>query len=978
MNVRRFLPILLSFSAILLVIAASASISSEAVSENISECVRVSVFTHPNTTFLPEITGGSGSVWTGPIIQEVAEDSAGCLLFVGDVVHFTLKTSEGGGTASVDIGQVRKGIRLYDDGTNGDSTSGDGIYERSYVTTTEDLARSEKIIGHYISADGLLVPSVNSKSSISIADWQDGASSVAPVYDLETEEVSGAQFAADRAVILFSMDSDLPEIQNLLVEKDLLISSWLPSLMAFEVDLEGLDYELLREQLLVETIVEEVERNYVIEPLAPPLVINDRYVPIQQANYLNMIRAKLGWEITQGDPGVLVAIIDTGVDRTHPDLVGQVLRSFTCPRCGTNDWRNHGTSVAGLVAAEAGIRGMSGVAPNVRLLSFRLPTWPATLLALDEHIVGAIDADADVINMSVGESRCSSSVRRAIDHASAAGVVLVAAAGNRGEEIVKNDNCLLNFVQNYPASFTNVLAVGALTNEEAVRDDSSFGNEVVYAPGTELWATRSGGGYQLFGNTSGAAPQVTALAALILSIDPNLSNIEVIDTIIQSADILPGEPGFGRINVYRALKIANGEVDPGPDPLPDQVTDLDIDVQGGILPQVNLTWTPPIDDYEGVHIYRYERNRDDILLLEGGLITGDSYIDSRVSVGHQYQYYVFAVDSIDQESMEFAESQEFIIPSDGTHIFAVEGDLDIQANSMAEQGDYVYLGSGNRLIVVDVSNLQQPRTVGQTQPVPEEIGDIVVNGSFVYAATGSDGMRIFDVSNPSRPSEISHFPLSWGQKAISVYVRGAYAYLGIGQFAGGMQIINIVSPRQPYAIGMLGAPYPHDIALSGNYAYLPSQIGAHGYDGMVVADISNPTDPQRISEFIADDVGDPEGIDIQSNYAYIAEMQSGQGGYGVWGGGLRVVSVANPRNPFQVGHYNETFRFARDVEVEGDLAYVGALQDGLRIIDVSSPSQLMEVAYYSDDSVSDVEVWSGIIYLAGENFSILRCVTCGG
>ena len=95
------------------------------------QCIRVAAFVHPNTIFIPVVSGGTGLPWTGPVIREVSEDSGGCLVLVGDEVHLTLEASEGDGTATVDVGTIHTGIRLYDDGSHGDSNPGDGSYERS-------------------------------------------------------------------------------------------------------------------------------------------------------------------------------------------------------------------------------------------------------------------------------------------------------------------------------------------------------------------------------------------------------------------------------------------------------------------------------------------------------------------------------------------------------------------------------------------------------------------------------------------------------------------------------------------------------------------------------------------------------------------------------------------------------------------------------------------------------------------------------
>lgn len=313
------------------------------------------------------------------------------------------------------------------------------------------------------------------------------------------------------------------------------------------------------------------------------------------------INAPEAWEITMGDPNIVVAVLDSGVDPNHPDLIGNLVHGYDFydgddspnPTLGESAWNAHGTACAGLIAAEAnnGI-GVAGVAPGCKIMPIRIfhvnkgdqDEW-VTDETQAEAIVWAAKNGADILSLSWGGI---STTGRTITHEaiisvtspngigrSGKGCVVLAAAGNTSDDIVL-----------YPAAFPEVIAVGATDDNDQRWDYSSYGSplELVAPSGSQdqsarivnLWTTDITGADGLndaadppgildytdsFGGTSAACPIAAGAAALILSVNPNLTNAEVRTILARSAvDLGPSrwdeEYGFGRVNAYAAVIMA--------------------------------------------------------------------------------------------------------------------------------------------------------------------------------------------------------------------------------------------------------------------------------------------------------------------------------------------------------------------------------------------------------------------------------------
>jgi subtilisin family serine protease len=295
-----------------------------------------------------------------------------------------------------------------------------------------------------------------------------------------------------------------------------------------------------------------VEKNFVAQAnFLPndPNFVNQWHLP--------KVSAPAAWDLTTGSSAVTVAVIDSGVDPSHPDLSSKLVSGYNFLGGSTSDTHDvlgHGTAVAGVIGADTNnSNGVAGLGWNTTIMPLVVVSSSntATYADIASAMNYAADHGAKVINMSIGGTSYSSTLQSAVDYAWSKGVVVVAAAGNNSSSAAF-----------YPAALNNVVAVAATDSNDLLASFSNFGSWVtVAAPGTYIQTTTNGGGYGNWQGTSFSSPQVAALAALIIAKNPGLKNQQVVDLIKNNADDL-GSSGFdstfgwGRINAYRAVQAA--------------------------------------------------------------------------------------------------------------------------------------------------------------------------------------------------------------------------------------------------------------------------------------------------------------------------------------------------------------------------------------------------------------------------------------
>lgn len=238
--------------------------------------------------------------------------------------------------------------------------------------------------------------------------------------------------------------------------------------------------------------------------------------PVQPAQTtpwgVDRVGADSAWASTTGDT-VKVAVVDTGISTSHPDLVANLAGGFNAinPSKSHNDDNGHGSHVAGIIGASVNTIGVVGAAPDVDLYAIKVlgrsgSGWVSDII---EGIQWAVDHDIDVINMSLGASGYSSAFDLACQQALDAGVTIVAAAGNSGPDMGTVE---------YPAAFDGVLGVSATDSSDAIAWFSSRGEGVdLAAPGVGILSTYKGSAYATMSGTSMASPHVAGVVALVLT-----------------------------------------------------------------------------------------------------------------------------------------------------------------------------------------------------------------------------------------------------------------------------------------------------------------------------------------------------------------------------------------------------------------------------------------------------------------------------
>lgn len=301
-----------------------------------------------------------------------------------------------------------------------------------------------------------------------------------------------------------------------------------------------------------------VEPNYALSTL--DTMPNDPYVLAQY--YLDNILAPQGWEVSTGSAAVTIAIIDSGIEATHPDLASKVVAGYdfidndTTPQ----DDNGHGTLVAGIAAASSNNgTGIAGVSWGARIMPLRVLDYAGngSYANTAAAILWATDHGARVINLSLGGKNYSEVLEDAVNYALNQGVVVVAASGNSGA------NTLL-----YPAAYAGVVGVGATDSGNHLASFSNTGAGIdVVAPGVSILSTSPGNNYRYDSGTSFSAPQVAGFAALLFSMPSMQYSSDVVNLIHTSALDLGASGydtsyGYGLIQIGPAMMQALGKVTP--------------------------------------------------------------------------------------------------------------------------------------------------------------------------------------------------------------------------------------------------------------------------------------------------------------------------------------------------------------------------------------------------------------------------------
>lgn len=284
--------------------------------------------------------------------------------------------------------------------------------------------------------------------------------------------------------------------------------------------------------------------------------------PLYTSNqwHLPSISTPTAWDTTTGSTSTVLAIVDTGVQANHPDLVGRCLpgRDFVNNDLDASDDEGHGTGTAGAAAATGnnGI-GMAGVTWGSRILPVKVldATGSGSYSAIASGINYSADQGAQVINLSLGGTLSSSTLQNAVNYAWNKGALIIAAAGNNGTSQTV-----------YPAACNNVVAVSAINPANVITSWSSYGSFVdLCAPGENIGTLQPdffpGGGYVTVSGTSFSSPITAGVACLALAVNPSLKNYHLVSLLTRNADDLGAVGrdsyyGSGKVNAARVVAAA--------------------------------------------------------------------------------------------------------------------------------------------------------------------------------------------------------------------------------------------------------------------------------------------------------------------------------------------------------------------------------------------------------------------------------------
>lgn len=402
--------------------------------------------------------------------------------------------------------------------------------------------------------------------------------------------------------------------------------------------------QALCDQLMASGAVEFAEPDYKLEPVFIP---NDSYYGQQW--HLPKISAPAAWDLVRGKSTVTVAVCDTGVLATHPDLSANLLAGYNAVDGSTNTApvHPHGTMVSGCISGIGNnSQGVAGVAFGVKILPVRVTndaSGSAYLSDMANGVRWAADHGARVINLSYGGAQYAT-IDQAAQYARSKNALLFMAAGNDGADVSTT----------YP-DYGSFVLVGATNPSDARSSFSNYGTAIdMVAPGETIVTTTLNNGYASVAGTSFASPITAAGAALMLSANPNLSVSQLETNLMAACDDIgtAGEDkvfGKGRLNTLNAVRKAQTIVPNLP-----PVANLTASPLGAAAP-VNITWNASAssDPEGGALSYNWS-------FSDGGSATGNKVVRSYTAGGN----YSATVSVTDPQGASISTSLTVVVKPD--------------------------------------------------------------------------------------------------------------------------------------------------------------------------------------------------------------------------------------------------------------------------------------------------------------------------
>ncbi len=646
------------------------------------------------------------------------------------------------------------------------------------------------------------------------------------------------------------------------------------------------------------------------------------------------------WDLSTGDSDIVVAVIDTGMDMDHPDLLANLWsNSIEIPGDGVdndgngyiddiNGWDfvsgdddpedgdGHGTHCAGTIGAVGNnANQVVGVCWTVSIMPLRVGTG---LGLLDSDIVDGIRYaarnGAKVLSNSYGGPGFSQTIYDAIEYANDQGCIFVAAAGNDA-----SDNDLL---PQYPASYElpNVIAVAATDEDDNLASFSNFGATSVdlAAPGVNIVSTYLDGGTETLQGTSMACPHVAGAMALLASANEGVEPAEAKQILLDSVDEVASLDGKvvtgGRLNVFAMFASAS---DADKDGMPDAW-----ETNYGLNPNDPLDAALDIDGDFLTNLQEFQNS----CIPTNPDSDGDSLIDGwEVRYGFnprnvmgtlpKLQYLGFNSQCLDTYDIVVTNGYAYV--ADGTH----------------------------GLKILSLSQPEDPELVGSYATSGSAQG-VEVDGNYAYVADAEKGLFIVDITNPSDPTLASSLEIS----AYKVDVEGGFAYLA--SVSNGLSVVDVSDPSDPVeATSFDGNGDPgfqiNDVALIGSTIYMALDGG--------LGQIAISANPSTYSvKSIADDEGNRNctAVFAEGGTLYVSLQNYGMLAYNL--SRAKLGGAATPGSAEDVAYYN-------------GLIYVADGAKGLRILNGYDPGNIVPHVSYANVDAHSVTLANGYAYVAGRN-----------
>jgi subtilisin family serine protease len=348
-----------------------------------------------------------------------------------------------------------------------------------------------------------------------------------------------------RLTVTFNPDVSRQRIDATLARAGITLERAIPQIRAYLVRVPPSRRTAALASLRDSPLVASAEREPFVDAFA--ITPDDEDWPQQWG--LRLAGFPEAWTVTRGSSHVVVAVLDTGVDRTQPELRGALVPGydFVNGDADPSDDHGHGTPVAGIIGARGNNRaGVAGVCWSCSIMPVKV--LDAKGIGLDSviaaGIVWAVDHGARVINLSLGGPGDTEDLENAIAYAVRRNAVVVAAAGNNGTTELE-----------YPGASPSALSVAGTNSVDHRYAWSNYGSWVrVAAPGCNVAPVR-GGRSAIFCGTSSATPVVAGLAALAVSANPSATSGEIAAAVQRAATRLPGVVQSGRIDAGRTLSL---------------------------------------------------------------------------------------------------------------------------------------------------------------------------------------------------------------------------------------------------------------------------------------------------------------------------------------------------------------------------------------------------------------------------------------